>query len=77
VAGTFGSGSYHGYIRCRLKSISGTNYLGDSGITTAGFSLTSGDGSIEVFLSQGETLYVASSSGASATLAILRLNETT
>ena len=77
VAGTFGSGSVHGYIRVRLKSIAGTVYLGDSGVTTAGYPLTSGDSAMEANLVTGESLWVASSSGATATLAVLRLNETT
>lgn len=77
VAGTFASPSQHGVIRVRLKSIAGTAYLGDSGVTTAGYPLTSGDGAIQEVLFTGETLWVASSSGASVSLAVLRLNDTT
>jgi hypothetical protein len=78
VAGSIGtSGPYHGYIRVRLKSIAGTAYLGDSGVTTAGYPLTSADSAIQETLAMGETLWMASSSGATVSLAILRLNETT
>ena len=78
VAGSIGtSGPYHGYIRVLLKAISGTGYLGDSGVTTAGYPLTTADSAVVLTLSMAETLYVASSSGASPTLAVLRLNETT
>lgn len=67
----------HGYIRVRLKSIAGTAYLGDSGVTTAGYPLTTADAAIQETILPGETLWAASSSGASVTLAILRTNETT
>lgn len=67
----------HGYIRIRLKSIAGTCYLGDSGVTTAGYPLSSADAAIQEVLLTGESLYVASSSGATASLGVLRLNETT
>lgn len=67
----------HGYIRVRLKMISGTGYLGDSGVTTAGYPLTTADAAIQETLLSGETLYVASSSGATASLGVLRLGETT
>ncbi len=78
VAGSIGTGGpFHGYIRVRLKSLTGTNYLGDSGVTTAGYPLTSADAAIEQVLAMGDTLYVASSSGTTPTLAVLRLNETT
>ena len=79
VAGSIGTGGaqIHGYIRVRLKAITGTCYLGDSGVTTGGYPLSTADAPIQETLLTGETLYVASSSGASATLAILRLNETT
>lgn len=78
VAGSIGTGGpFHGYIRVRLKAVAGTCYLGDSGVTTAGYPLTSADTAIQESLLTGETLYVASSSGASASLAVLRLNETT
>lgn len=76
VAGTFGNASQHGYIRVRLKSIAGTAYLGDSGVTTAGYPLTSADAAIQEVLLPGETLWTASSSGASVSLAVLRVNET-
>lgn len=69
--------SLHGYIRIRLKSIAGTAYLGDSGVTTAGYPLSSADGAIQETILTGESLWVASSSGASVSLAVLRLNETT
>jgi hypothetical protein len=39
--------------------------------------MTSGDASVDLSLTMGETLYVASSSGASPTVAVLRLGETT
>jgi len=79
VAGSIGTGGnpIHGYIRVRMKMISGTGYLGDSGVTTAGYPLTTADNAIEEVLLTGETLYVASSSGATPTIAVLRLNETT
>jgi hypothetical protein len=69
--------SLHGYIRVRLKSVTGTVYLGDSGVTTAGYPLTTGDGTLSEVVLTGESLYVASSSGATASLAVLRMNETT
>ena len=79
VAGSIGTGgaAIHGYIRVLLKPLTGTGYLGDSGVTTAGYPLSSGDSAVVLTLAMGETLYVASSSGASPTLAVLRLNETT
>jgi hypothetical protein len=77
LVGSIGSSSYHGAIRCRLKALTGISYLGDSGVTTAGYPLTTGDGSIDLVVLVGETLWCASSSGASATLGVLRLNETT
>jgi len=78
VAGSIGTGGpFHGYIRVRLKAIGGTAYLGDSGVTTAGYPLTTADGAIHETLITGETLWVASSSGSAATVAILRTNETT
>ena len=78
VAGTVGPGGpYHGHIRVRLKSIAGTCYLGSSSVTTAGYPLTSADAAIQETLVTGESLWVASSSGATATLAILRTAETT
>jgi hypothetical protein len=55
----------------------GTAYLGDSGVTTAGYPLTSADAAIDQVLLDRETLYVASSSGASPTIAVCELNETT
>ncbi len=75
VAGTFGSGTVHGYIRVRLKALTGTNYLGDSGVTTAGYPMTSADAAIEAVLLTGESMW--SCSTGSATLAVLRMNETT
>lgn len=79
VAGSIGTGGdpIHGYIKVRLKMNAGTGYLGGATVTTAGYPLTTGDGSIEVPVLVGETLYVASSSGATATLAVLRAGETT
>jgi hypothetical protein len=77
VAGAFGSGSYHGVIRVRLKSLAGTAYLGDSGVTTGGYPLSSGDAAIQETILAGESLWAASSSGATVSLAILRVNETT
>lgn len=76
VAGTFASPSVHGVIRVRLKSVAGTAYLGDSGVTTAGYPLTSADPAIGEVVQVGETLWAASSSGASVSLAILRMGET-
>ena len=75
VAGTLSSGTVHGYIRVRLKSLTGTHYLGDSGVTTAGYPLTTGDAAIEAVIVTGESLW--SCSTGSATLAVLRMNETT
>lgn len=78
VAGSIDAGGpYHGYIRVSLKAIGGPCYLGSSAVTTAGFSLTTSDGILNAALITGETLYVASSSGSSATLAVLRVGETT
>ncbi len=79
VAGSIGTSgaAIHGYIRVRLKAITGTAYFGDSGVTTAGFPLTTADAAMESNLLVGETLWFATSSGASVTLAVLRLNETT
>lgn len=71
-----GGSGIHGYIRVRLKMIAGTGYLGDSGVTTAGSPLTTGDGPTLIELLTGESLWIASSSGASASVAVLRLNET-
>jgi len=76
VAGSFGAASQHGYIKVRLKMVAGTGYLGDSGVTTAGYPLTSADSAIQEHVLVGETLWVASSSGATATLAVLRVGET-
>jgi hypothetical protein len=46
--GTLGGGTVHGYLRVRLKNLgTGTAYLGDSGVTTAGYPLSSGDASID------------------------------
>jgi hypothetical protein len=61
----------------RLKPLTGTAYLGDSGVTTAGYPLSSGDSPIEANLSVGETLWFCTSSGASQTMAVLRVGETT
>lgn len=79
VGGTFTAGGVgqHGYIRVLLKSLAGTAYLGDSGVTTAGYPVTSADAAISVHVGQMESLWVASSSGATATLAILRVGDTT
>lgn len=78
VAGSVTTGSpNNGYIRVRLKAITGTCYLGSSGVTTAGYPLTSGDPAIQEVVGIGEILYVASSSGATATLGVLRLGDTT
>ncbi len=80
VAGTLGTGAEarHGYIRVRLKCLSGTAYLGDSGVTTAGYPLTSADAAIEVPVSAGESpFYAATSSGGAASLAVLRIGDTT
>ena len=79
AAGTFGggTGTTHGYIRVRLKMIAGTGYLGDSGVTTAGYPLTTADAAINETILGGESLWVASSSGATATVAVLRTGETT
>ena len=71
-----GSGA-HGVIRVRLKPMAGTAYLGDSGVTTAGYPLSSGDTPFEQILFTGEGLWAASSSGATVSLAVLRVNETT
>lgn len=76
VAGSFAGDSQHGYLRIRLKSVAGTCYLGSSSVTTGGYPLAAADASIQEILITGETMWVASSSGATATLAVLRLNET-
>ena len=76
VAGSFGDPSQHGYIRVSLKAIGGPCYLGSSSVTTAGFALTTADAIIHTAVIGGETLWVASSSGSSATLGVLRLGET-
>ena len=77
VAGSTPTGGAHGFIRVRLKSIAGTAYLGDSAVTTAGYPLTSGDAAIQETLLPGESMYFATSSGASVSLAVMRTNETT
>lgn len=78
VAGGNASGSpIHGYIYVRLKPLTGTCYLGDSGVTTAGYPLSTADTPLEVNLSQTETLWLASSSGGAPTVAVLRVGETT
>jgi len=79
VAGTVTFGvTSHGYIRVRLKNLgTGTIYLGDSGVTTAGYPLSTADGPLEVNLLQSESVWMASSSGVTPSLAILRLGETT
>ncbi len=77
LAGTFGSGTVHGYIRVRLKPLSGTAYLGDSGVTTAGYPVTTADTPMDLSIVTGESLYAATSSGGSASVAVLRLGETT
>ena len=77
VAGSYTLGTNsHGYIRVRLKPIAGTAYLGDSGVTTAGYPLSTADAPMEVNLLQTETLWMASSSGASVSVAVLRVGET-
>lgn len=78
VAGeTATGGTGHGYIRVRLKPISGSVYIGNSGVTTAGYPLTTADSPLEVNILQTETLWLCSSSGASPTVAVLRVGETT
>ncbi len=78
IAGSTPSGGAHGYIRVRLKNLgTGTAYLGDSGVTTGGYPLSSGDTPLEIVLVAGESLYMASSSGVTPSVAVLRLNETT
>jgi hypothetical protein len=78
VAGSFTPGvTVHGYMRVRLKPLAGTGYLGDSGVTTAGYPLSTADGPIEVNLLQGEALWLATSSGATVSVAVLRTGETT
>jgi hypothetical protein len=76
LAGIFGGGSVHGYIRVRLKSLTGTCYLGDSGVTTGGYPFSTADAPIEVNLLTGESLWAASSSGGTPTLVVLRTGET-
>lgn len=71
-----GSGT-HGVIRVRLKTLTGTAYFGDSGVTTAGYPLTTADTAMQELLMVGETLWAASSSGGTPTVAVLRMNETT
>ena len=77
VAGSTPTGGAHGYIRVRLKPLSGTAYFGDSGVTTAGFPLSTADSMIDVNLSAGETLWFCSSSAGTPTVAVLRVGETT
>lgn len=78
VAGAFTEGvTAHGVIRVLIKPLSGTAYLGSSSVTTGGYPLTTTDTPITATLYQGDTLWVASSSGATASVAVLRLNETT
>lgn len=68
----------HGTIEVRLKSLAGTCYLGSSSVTTGGYPMTTADaGVFQVPLWVGNSLWVASSSGATASLAVLRLNDTT
>lgn len=79
IAGTFTQNvTSHGYIRVRLKNLgTGTAYLGDSGVTTAGYPLSTADGPLEVNLLQTESLWMASSSGATPSVGVLRVGETT
>ena len=77
LAGTFGSASQHGVIRVRLKSLSGTAYLGDSGVTTGGYAFSTADTPITETLVTGESLWAATSSGGTASVAVLRMNDTT
>ncbi len=78
IAGSTPSGGAHGYIRIRLKNLgTGTAYLGDSGVTTGGYPLSSADAPLEVNILTGESLYMASSSGSSPSVAVLRVGETT
>lgn len=78
VAGSYTLGTNsHGYIRVTLKPIAGTAYLGDSGVTTAGYPLSTGDATLAINLLQTETLWFATSSGASVSLGVLRTGETT
>ena len=76
VAGTFGDPSQHGYIRIKLKSLAGTAYLGSSSVTTEGYPLTTSEAAQDLALVTGETLWAASSSGATVSVAVLRLGET-
>lgn len=80
VAGSFTlpTGPFHGFIRCHIKPLAGTAYLGNSSVTTAdGYQLSTADAPLEINLQQSETLWIASSSGATVTVSVLRVNETT
>jgi hypothetical protein len=48
-------------------------FLGDSGVTTAGYQLSTGDSPLNLTLGVGETLYAASTGA--AVLDILRIGE--
>lgn len=68
----------HGVLRVTLRNHgAGTAYLGDSAVTTAGFQLTTADGIMTITMYTGEQLFVASSSGATPVMSVLRTNETT
>ena len=67
----------HGILRVIVRNRgTGTAYLGSSGVTTSGYTLSSGDSPVSLVLYQTEILYGAST-GAAPVLDILRFNETT
>ena len=68
----------HGVLRVILKNLgTGNAYLGDSGVTTAGYPLSTADAPLSLTMVVGEQLFVASSSGATPSVSVLRLNDTT
>lgn len=71
-----GDGS-HGILQVILRNRgTGTAYLGSSGVTSSGYTLSSGESVGPVKLYVGETLYGAST-GTAPVIDVLRFNETT
>ena len=67
----------HGILRVVIRNRgTGTAYLGSSGVTSSGYTLSSGDSPLSLHLYQTEKLFAMSTGGA-AVLDILRSNETT
>ncbi len=71
IAGT----GIHGVIRVTVRNRgTGTAFLGDTGVTTGSYQLTSGDTPLQLIVYPGEALY-GCSTGTPA-LDVLQMNET-